>query len=156
MQEGARTIKLINENKKKPFFLVTIDIEGDNLWERPRKVTTKNASFLHRFQKLCESYNLRPTYLTNYGMTMSPDFREYGKSVLKRGVGEIGMHLYAWTISPDYKLTEDDFRFHPYLIEYPENIMGEQNVFLTDLLEETFGVKMVIHRAGRWAIISII
>ena len=42
-------------------FLVTIDVEGDGLWEKPRQVETRNAAFLPRFQMLCERYGLRPT-----------------------------------------------------------------------------------------------
>ncbi len=39
----------------------------------------------------------------------------------------------------------------PYLIEYPENIMREKIAVMTDLLEDTFGEKMISHRAGRWS-----
>src|SRR5512144_2975448 len=48
-----------------PSFLITIDTEGDNLWSRPREITTGNARYLPRFQALCEKYGLKPTYLTN-------------------------------------------------------------------------------------------
>jgi hypothetical protein len=37
------------------------------------------------------------------------------------------------------------------MIEYPEAIIREKVKVLTDLLQERFGVKMVSHRAGRWA-----
>ena len=133
-----------------PNFLVTIDAEGDNLWSKPRTITTRNADYLHRFQALCESYGLRPTYLTNYEMANSRSFQEFGKDVLKRRTAEIGMHLHAWNTPPLIPLTKDDFAFQPYLIEYPEAVMQEKITVITDLLEETFGVKMISHRAGRW------
>ena len=137
--------------RRKPSFLITIDTEGDNLWSRPRTATTKNASYLPRFQELCEKYGLKPTYLTNYEMANSTVFQQLGKDIVKRGVGEIGMHLHAWDMPPSYKLTEDDSRFHPYLIEYPEKVMLEKISIMTDLLENIFGVKMLSHRAGRWS-----
>ena len=32
----------------------TIDTEGDNLWSRPRTITTCNSRYLPRFQALCK------------------------------------------------------------------------------------------------------
>ncbi|HXG05480.1 MAG TPA: deacetylase [Candidatus Binatia bacterium] len=130
--------------------LVTIDTEGDGLWWRPRRVETRNAAFLPRFQALCERYGLRPTYLTTYEMALSPRFRELGVDVLRRGTGEIGTHLHAWDSPPAYRLTADDLAHHPYLTEYPPAVMRAKIEYLSDLLEETFQVPMRSHRAGRW------
>lgn len=134
----------------RPCFLITIDTEGDNAWARPREIATENARHLPRFQELCEAFGLRPTYLTNHEMAVSPVFQEFGKDVLRRGTGEIGMHLHAWDSPPAHALTADDLEQHPYLIEYPEEVMRRKVAFMTDLLERTFEVKMVSHRAGRW------
>ena len=136
---------------RKPSFLITIDTEGDNSWSKPRTATTKNASYLPRFQELCEKYGFKPTYLTNYEMANSITFQKLGKDIIKRGVAEIGMHLHAWDMPPSYELTDNDSRFHPYLIEYPEKVMRQKISIMTDLLESIFGVKMLSHRAGRWS-----
>lgn len=135
----------------RPAFLITIDTEGDNFWAAPREITTRNAAFLPRFQALCEKYRLKPTYLTDYEMASSPGFREFARDVLKRGTGEIGMHLHAWNSPPLEELTADDYRYQPYLIEYPEQLIRKKVDFLTRLLEDTFGVKPTSHRAGRWS-----
>ena len=134
----------------RPAFLITIDAEGDNVWSRQKNLTTANSNFVPRFQALCESYQLRPTYLTNFEMATCHRFQEFGRDILKRGTGEIGMHLHPWNSPPLIPLTSDDARSHPYLTEYPEAVMRDKVAFLTDLLEETFGVKMTAHRAGRW------
>jgi hypothetical protein len=84
-------------------------------------------------------------------MAKCPDFQEFGRDVLKRGSGEIGMHLHAWNSPPLIPLTSDDFEHHPFLIEYSEPVMRQKVGFLTALLEDTFGVKMTSHRAGRWS-----
>lgn len=41
-------------------FLITVDTEGDNLWQwKPgEKITTENSLFIPRFQELCEKYGL--------------------------------------------------------------------------------------------------
>jgi hypothetical protein len=134
-----------------PFFLITIDTEGDNVWRRPRTVTTRNAEFLERFQQLCERYGQRPTWLTNHEMIMSSTFRRFAADVIARGTAEIGMHLHAWDSPPLEPLTTDDASAHPYLIEYPASVMREKIHRLTATLEDSLGVKMVSHRAGRWA-----
>lgn len=134
-----------------PSFLITIDTEGDNLWANPREITTRNARFLPRFQSLCERYGFKPTYLTNYEMAMDDFFVEFGRDAIGRGAAEIGMHLHAWNSPPVVPLTADDLTHHPYLIEYPDAMMEEKIAFMTDLLEDRFRVKMLSHRAGRWA-----
>src|SRR5581483_11124955 len=131
--------------------IVTIDTEGDNLWARPRQITTGNADCLPRFQSLCERFGFKPVYLTNYEMAMSDVFVDFAREVIARNAGEIGMHLHAWNSPPLEPLTHDDFRFQPYLIEYPDHVMKDKIRMLTGLLEDRFDRKMVSHRAGRWA-----
>lgn len=136
---------------KKPAFLISIDTEGDNLWGSPEVISTENAKYLQRFQDICEKYGFKPTYLTNYEMAVSPEYISFAKDVIDRKQGEVGMHLHAWNSPPIYPLTPDDNRHKPYLIEYPEHVIVEKVTFMTELLENTFGVKMLSHRAGRWA-----
>jgi hypothetical protein len=114
-------------------------------------MATENSRFLPRFQKLCESFGLKPTYLTNYEMACCPVFRQFAKRVLCEQSGEIGMHLHAWDSPPDYALTGDDLTARPYLIEYPADVLRAKIGLMTKLLEDTFGRKMTSHRAGRWA-----
>lgn len=138
--------------KTGPAFLITIDTEGDNLWAKPREITTRNAKSLPRFQRLCERYGFKPTYLTNYEMAMDDFFVDFARDAIGRGTAEIGMHLHAWNSPPIAPLTPDDFTHHPYLIEYSDALMEEKIAFMTDLLEDRFRIKMVSHRAGRWAL----
>lgn len=142
----------VSDNQQSlPSFLITIDTEGDNLWSQPKEVTTENSRYLPRFQQLCEKYSLKPTYLTNYEMARCPVFQEFGRDVLARGTAEIGMHLHAWDMPPNHPLTAADLAAQPYLIEYPDEVMCAKIQVMTETLEQTFGVKMVSHRAGRWA-----
>ncbi|UVK78113.1 MAG: hypothetical protein FKGGLIKP_00760 [Sodalis sp. Fse] len=134
-----------------PAFIITIDTEGDNLWQNYWHIATKNARFLPRFQTLCEKYHFKPVYLTNYEMAIDHAFIDFARDAIARGKAEIGMHLHAWNSPPVYNLTGDDWRYQPYLIEYPDVVMNEKVTFMTQLLEETFQVKIVSHRAGRWA-----
>jgi hypothetical protein len=135
-----------------PFFLITIDTEGDNLWSAPREITTQNSTFLRRFQDLCDEFCFKPTYLVNYEMAMCPAFRSFGRDVLSRHTGEIGMHLHAWNAPPIEPLIKDDCRYLPFLIEYPDATVRAKVVYQTNLLADVFGVQPTSHRAGRWAL----
>jgi hypothetical protein len=135
-----------------PFFLITIDTEGDNVWGTPSQITTHNSAFLKRFQDTCEEFHLRPTYLVNYEMAMCPKFRLFGRDVLARKAAEIGMHLHAWNAPPIEPLTEDDLRYSPFLIEYGDATMRSKIAYQTALLADVFGVAPESHRAGRWAL----
>jgi hypothetical protein len=135
----------------KPSFIITIDTEGDNIWGRRAGITTRNTAFLPRFQRLCESFCFKPTWLTNYEMAMDPAYVEFARDLIARDRGEIGMHLHAWNSPPLSPLTGDDLRHHPYLIEFPDKVMRDKIAFMTDLLETRFACKMLSHRAGRWA-----
>lgn len=134
----------------KPAFLVTIDTEGDDLWSRPRTITTHNTSALPRFQAMCETWGLRPTWLVNYEMAMDDAFARFGRDVIRRDAGEIGMHLHAWNSPPLVPLTDDDLKHQPYLIEYPQQVLEDKVAFMTSLLRERFETPIVSHRAGRW------
>ncbi|HYA66989.1 MAG TPA: deacetylase, partial [Burkholderiaceae bacterium] len=120
-------------------------------WDAPRTITTRNTSYLARFQRLCERHGLKPTYLTDWEMVNDPEFVSFARALMVRGTCEVGMHLHAWNSPPLDSLTDDDFRHQPYLIEYPASQMREKIRRITDLLEEKFDVKMRSHRAGRWA-----
>jgi hypothetical protein len=135
----------------KPAFLITIDTEGDNLWQKNDRISTENTRFLPRVQSLCEKYSFKPVYLTNYEMALDPAYVEFARDVIARGAGEIGMHLHAWNSPPLAPLTDDDWCYKPYLIEYPANKVRDKVGHMTRLLEDTFQIKMLSHRSGRWA-----
>lgn len=129
-----------------PAFLISIDTEGDDIWSVPEEVTTENARYLPRFQSLCERHGLKPTWLTNYEMAESPVFGEFADDVLRRGAGEIGMHLHAWDSPP---LTPGPSG-QAYLPEYADGAMRDKVAFITALLEDRFATRITSHRAGRW------
>ena len=134
-----------------PAFLVTVDTEGDNLWDQAGQITLDNVRCLPRFQEACERHGLKPTYLTDYHMARNAEFRRFAADVLRRGAGEVGAHPHAWDTPPLEALTADDLRHRPYLMEYAAPVMRAKIAYLTSALEDAFGRKMTSHRAGRWA-----
>ncbi len=137
--------------KKKPF-IITIDTEGDNLWQGANnsQVTTKNVNFLYRFQDMANEYGLKPTWLSDWEIICDESFISFAKEY--RDNCEIGMHLHAWNNPPLFELPQDNIGCKPYLIEYPKEIMSQKIRMITETFEKNLGFKPVSHRAGRWAI----
>lgn len=135
--------------------LITIDTECDSAWARSNKVPTQNVMYLPRFQQLAEKFGFKPTYLVAYEMALDRFFIDFAKDALKRGTCEIGTHPHPWNTPPAYKLTSNDNKFHPLLIEYPENIIYDKVKFLTEFLQNKFDTAIVSHRAGKWAFNAI-
>ena len=139
---------------KKKYFIITIDTEGDNLWQWKKgdKITTENTLFLPRFQNLCSRYAFKPVWLTNREMINDPRYVEFITEVEENRKGELGMHLHAWNTPPLFELEHTTESEAPYLIEYPDYIMEEKIKTLTEEIEKKTGIRPTSHRAGRWAI----
>lgn len=134
-------------------FIITIDTEGDNLWNwsEGEEITTKNVYFLQRFQDLCDQYNFKPVWLSNWEMIQNADYVKFIDKGLERGVCELGMHLHAWNTPPITPLYGNKNSGLPYLIEYPVEMMEEKIGSITDLIHRKFGLMPISHRVGRWA-----
>jgi hypothetical protein len=135
-------------------FIITIDTEGDNLWEHRLgdPIATKNSQYIPRFQKLCNEYNFKPVYFTNYEMVNDDFLVNFLVSELDKGNCEIGLHPHAWNNPPNYELPVNGERYgQSYLIEYPISIMRQKIEILYNLLRKKFNTDIVSHRAGRWA-----
>lgn len=133
-----------------PAFLITIDTEGDDIWERHATVTTENARFLTRFQSLCRDHGFLPTYLTNYEMAVDPRYQEFGRAVLRSGEGEIGLHVHPWNSPPLDPAGPEARGDHVYLFELSDDFLRAKVDHLTRLLRDVFEVQPTSHRAGRW------
>ncbi len=138
--------------QKKKHFMITIDTEGDNLWEwkEGTHLGTENTGFLPRFQDLCSQYHFIPTWFCNWEMANDENFTAFANENLRAGRCEVGMHLHAWNTPPYYELPRWENSGLSYLTEYPPEIMRKKAIAMTDLIEKKFGKRPVTHRAGRW------
>jgi hypothetical protein len=112
-------------------------------------------------------------------MAIDCGFRRFGRSVLAREVGEIGLHIHPWNspplfetcsttvrstgfsrnglktkssrLKPVLRTTEPDpAEHHVYLTELSDELLVEKVGYLTRLLSDVFEIRPVSHRAGRW------
>lgn len=137
-------------------FFITIDTEGDNLWNwhSGQKINTENVKFLPRFQLMAEEYGFKPIWLSNYEMLSDSKYIDFICNVEDKKTGELGMHLHAWNNPPYYELNKVRDS-QPYLIEYPLEIMRKKIYTLTEFIKKRTGTCPISHRAGRWAMNQI-
>ncbi len=138
---------------RKKYFIVTVDTEGDNLWNYRMgdAITTENARYINRFQALCESYGFKPVYLTNYEMALDDGWIKESKGWEREGRCEIGLHIHAWNTPPKYVLP-CVYGKNPYITEYPLDIIGQKTAYMIKLLSERYESQIISHRSGRWAL----
>ena len=134
----------------KPLF-ITIDTEGDALWDNPTDIKTENVLSIPRFQELCERYQFIPIWLTDYEIISDERYVDYIKPKAKQGLCEVGIHLHARNNPPIVEL-EGEEEGAAFLIEYPTTVMADKFSFLKNLIEEKIEMPVISHRAGRWAL----
>ncbi|MBX7184194.1 MAG: hypothetical protein K1Y01_03525 [Vicinamibacteria bacterium] len=129
------------------FFMVGVDTEADDQWtlEGRKRLSVENARALPRLQKLCDAYEVRPSYLVTHEMATREPSRSILRDLFATGRCEIGAHLHPWS-SPPYR--EEDLGGR-----YPSQLDGSQLETqlseLTAAIESSVGVRPVSYRAGR-------
>jgi len=133
-------------------FLVTVDTEADNEWERQMETTYENIRVLRAFQELCDGYGVRPTYLVTYDVAANKDSLSVLRELSEDGNCEIGAHTHGWRTPPFHPAFDAEKSYAPYLYDYPRDLQAQKIATLTDQLEQLFQTKMTSHRAGRWGL----
>ena len=133
-------------------FIITIDTEGDNQWDHGRELTVENIKFVPRFQKLCERYCIKPTYMVTSEVCEDPFAQELFSDYLLSGRAEIGAHLHAWSTPPF--LDRDGLRLndcnHTFAHELSDLQLNEKLKVLTEQIENSFGIRPSSFRSGRY------
>jgi len=133
-------------------FILTIDTEGDNQWTFGKKLTVENIKFIPRFQQLCNKYFIKPTYLVTSEVCDDAFAKEIFTDYLHADIAEIGSHLHSWTTPPfqdrnGYRY--NDFE-HPFVIELSKDLLKEKLKYLTNQIEDSFGIHPQSFRSGRY------
>ena len=133
--------------------IVTIDTEADNQWAYNEVVTTENLNYVPRFQRLCERYGLRPTYLCAFEVVESSHFESVLRPYQERGAAEIGAHLHPWTnppFGPAARAGIDKDAYPAYPSELTLKDFSAKLTVLTDRIAVRTGRAPTSYRAGRW------
>jgi len=138
-----------------PLFVVTVDTEADDAWVSPETIELNNLTEIPRFQELCQSYGVIPTYLVTYECAARDEAISVLKPISDRGQCEIGHHLHCWTTPPFAKESPsgvDSAWLGAYQSELPDSLFREKAECLRDEIAKAYGKSPTSHRAGRWGI----
>ena len=131
-------------------FIITVDTEEDNQWTKQPIVSTKNAEYIPKFQKMAEKFGLKPTYLVTYGMSRNEKLQNYLSRKVEEGLAEVGAHLHPWANPPYSELFYEESRDHPMPHELSPREFREKISMLVSSIKEGFGTTPISYRAGRW------
>lgn len=135
-------------------FIVTIDVEADNVWKDPANLTIENLGIISEFQRLCNTFNIVPTYLLSYETLSDVKFVAFLKDVVAQNKCEVGMHPHVWTIPPFIKEKDgiDVAVIRHYQGMLNEDILIKKLDTLYKRIQDRIGINPTSHRAGRWGL----
>ncbi|MBI1749138.1 MAG: polysaccharide deacetylase family protein [Acidobacteria bacterium] len=136
----------------RPYLLITIDAESDDLWARRAELTFENIGAMPRLQEFFERHGVRPTWLVTYPVATSEIGRHVFGEIARRGSAEIGSHMHVWTTPPLAPLTPNDHKYCPLASEISYEQQYEKMLNVTRAVGELAGAAPRAYRAGRYAL----
>jgi hypothetical protein len=133
-------------------FILSIDTEADNQWDHGCELSVNNIRFIPRFQRLCEKYQIIPTYLVTSEVCDDSFAKVIFTDYISRNAAEVGSHLHSWSTPPFKDL--DGFKYndkwHAFATELPEVLLEEKISKLTSQIDSSFGKRPLSFRSGRY------
>ena len=137
---------------ERPMLQIVVDAEEEFDWNQPFSRTSKSVSSIRQQGQAhytFDRYGVVPTYVVDYPVASQRDGYGLLKEMLADGKCEIGAQLHPWVNPPhDEPIGERN--------SYPGNLPAaleeEKLKRLTGAIEESFGVRPTVYRAGRYGI----
>ena len=135
-----------------PKLLVVVDTEEEFDWSKPHaRSETRIDHIRHqdRAQNIFERFGIAPTYVVDYPVASQEQGFRLLREWLADGKCEIGAHLHPWVNPP---FDEEVCARNSYPGNLPPALEREKLARLTNVIEENFGRRPMIYRAGRYGI----
>jgi hypothetical protein len=135
-----------------PLLLVVIDTEEEFDWSRPHsRESTAVTSLASQTaaQEIFETRGLVPTYVVDYPVATSDLAREVLVPWAAAGRCIIGAHLHPW-VNPPFEEAVSAYNSYPGNL--PADLERRKLEVLTEAIEETFGKRPDIYKAGRYGL----
>ena len=136
----------------RPILLVMVDAEAEFDWNGPflrTLVSVRNLSQQVLLQGIFDRLGVRITFLVDYAVATQAEGFEPIRELLQSGRCEIGAHLQPWENPPFIEELSARTSFNANL---PGWLQKEKLLRLTDAIVESFGVKPIAYRAGRYGV----
>ena len=133
-----------------PLLVTTIDAEEDFDWSGPFIRTSSRVTSMrsqYKAHRVFERYGVIPTYLVDFPVASQDEGRGPLKELLEGRQCEIGAQLHPWVNPPFVEVISNRNSYPgnlPMVVEY------DKLLALTNELEESFGIRPRIYRAGRY------
>src|SRR4051812_38366575 len=136
----------------RPTLSVVIDTEEEFDWAAPfdaKATATENIKYQPLAQQIMDRHGIVPTYVVDYPVASSPAAVSVLRAIADDGRCEIGAHLHPW-VNPPHVGPVDEF--HSYPGNLPEALEREKLACLAARIEQSFGRRPSIYKAGRYGL----
>lgn len=150
LNPGATPIKF--PAAQQPLLVVVIDTEEEFDWDKPFSRASTGVSHIRTQTRALDTfarYGLKPLYVIDYAVASQEDGYEPLRAWAQDGRCEIGTHLHPWVNPP---FDEPVTNRNSYPGNLPAALEREKLARLTDLIEQRFGMRPRIYRAGRYGV----
>ncbi len=136
-----------------PRLVAVIDTEEEFDWAKPvsrSQIGVSHIRDLRRAHEIFDRFKLRPTYVVDYAVASQRDGYQPLRELLSEGLCDIGAHLHPW-VNPPFDGSEE-LPGNSFPGNLPKELEGNKLRLLTELIEERFGARPRIYRAGRYGV----
>lgn len=133
-----------------PTLMVLVDTEEEFDWSQP--LASENTGVVsmraqERAHRIFDKYGIKPIYVADYPVVSQKDGVEPLRELLADGKCTIGAHLHPWVNPP---FDEVVCNINSYPGNLPETLERDKLHRLTDMIEQSFGQRPVVYKAGRY------
>lgn len=135
-----------------PRLLVVVDTEEEFDWSKPHsrsEIRVDHIRHQNRAQDIFERHGVHPTYVVDYPVASQEAGYRPLREWLADGRCQIGAHLHPW-VNPPFDETLSARNSYPGNL--PPALERAKLAQLTSTIEENFGSRPTIYRAGRYGI----
>ncbi len=139
-------------NDMRPQLVVVVDTEAEFDWTaEPDKNATEVTAIrnIHLVQEIFDEYGIKPCYVVDFPMASSAESVDILRSYFVSGRCEIGAHLHPW-VNPPFRESLSRSNMYPGNLGF--EIEHEKLALLTTRIEEAFGERPVVYKAGRYGV----
>jgi hypothetical protein len=135
-----------------PRVMVFVDTEEDFDWTQPmsrENIHVDSVRELHGIHQIMRDRGVAPHYLVDYPIATNADAVSILRGFMAEGGAVIGSQLHSW-VNPPYPEALNMGNTYPGNLEV--NIERAKLHALTQVIEESFAVKSIVYRAGRYGV----
>lgn len=130
--------------------LIVVDTEEEFDWSAPfsrKNVATRSIPAQARAHEIYNRFGIVPTYVIDYPVATEANAVHFLRGLRDAGRAEIGAHLHPWVTPPH---GEELNRRNSYHCNLPPELERAKLAALTDAIEQGFGARPTIFKAGRY------